>query len=115
MVFLSGVKLKAWDSITGRVNLMSELVSFHALVRGRVQGVFFRAFAAEKADELGLTGYVRNLKGGREVEVHAEGERAQLELLMASLRKGPPAARVEDVTSEWSLYSGKYATFSVLY
>ena len=59
---------------------MSELASLHAIVSGRVQGVFFRAFVSEHAEELGLTGYVRNLRDREAVEVWAEGEKVQLEL-----------------------------------
>jgi acylphosphatase len=94
---------------------MAELASLHAIVRGRVQGVFFRAFVAEKARELGLKGYVRNLPDGREVEVQAEGERAKLEKLIVYLNTGPPASRVAGVTTEWSDYSGAYPAFSILY
>lgn len=93
----------------------AELASCRAVVRGRVQGVYFRAFVVGKADELGLKGYVRNLHGGREVEVCAEGERAQLEKLIGYLRLGPPASGVEGVTIKWSAYTGTYATFSILY
>ncbi len=56
----------------------SDLASLQATVYGYVQGVFFRAFVSRRAEELGLTGYVRNLPGGKAVEVLAEGERKQL-------------------------------------
>jgi acylphosphatase len=94
---------------------MDESASLHAVVRGRVQGVFFRAYVAEKARELGLKGYVRNLHNGREVEVQAEGKRAKLEKLIVYLKTGPPASRVANVTTEWSNFSGAYPTFSILY
>ena len=94
---------------------MGDLASLRAVVRGRVQGVYFRAFVAEKADDLNLKGYVCNLRGGKEVEVCAEGERVQLEKLIGYLRLGSPASRVEDVTMEWSEFAGTYATFSILY
>jgi len=94
---------------------MRDLASFHGVVRGRVQGVYFRAFVFEKAGELGLTGYVRNIERGGEVEVYVEGEKVQLEQLIKHLRRGPPAAMVKDVITEWSNYSGRYTTFSVLY
>ncbi len=51
---------------------MTDLASLYAVVYGYVQGVFFRAFVARQAKELGLTGFVRNLPGGA-VEVNAEG------------------------------------------
>ena len=94
---------------------MTDLASVRAIVNGRVQGVFFRDFVFRRAAELGLTGYVRNLPGGRAVEVRAEGEREQLEKLISYLRVGPPAARVEKVATDWSEYTGSYSRFSIRY
>ena len=94
--------------------MMADLVSLGAIVRGRVQGVFFRAFVKRTADELGLTGYARNCADGS-VEVFAEGERDRLEKFVGYLHSGPPAARVDDVTLDWKEYSGKYANFEVDY
>jgi len=93
---------------------MTDPVALRAIVYGRVQGVFFRAFVAEQARELGLTGYVRNLAGGT-VEVRAEGERKQLEELIGRLKEGPPAARVEEVVTRWSEYTGSFTGFNVRY
>lgn len=93
---------------------MSDLASVQAIVYGRVQGVFFRAFVASRAKELGLTGYVHNLSHGA-VEVQAEGERKQLEELLAHLKVGPPASRVEKTVTNWSVYTGSYTGFSVRY
>jgi len=94
---------------------MTDLASVHAIVYGYVQGVFFRAFASECAAELGLTGYVRNLPSGEAVEVNAEGERKQLEKLIAYLKVGPPAAEVDKVVTNWSEYTGSYSGFRVRY
>ena len=91
-----------------------DLVSLQAVVHGYVQGVFFRAFVSQWADELGLSGYVRNLPSGA-VEVVAEGEKKQLEKLIGYLRVGPPSAKVEKVVTNWAEYSGKYSAFSVRY
>lgn len=90
----------------------SVLASLHAIVRGRVQGVFFRAFVQSRAKALGLTGYVRNLQSGA-VEVQAEGDKRKLEELLKSLYQGPPAARVEKVEASWSDYSDDFPSFSV--
>ena len=65
-----------------------------ALVKGRVQGVGYRAFAQKKALELGLSGYAENLPDGR-VEVVAEGPKEALELFLHHLKQGPRLARVE--------------------
>ena len=94
---------------------MTELASLHAMVYGRVQGVFFRAFVSELAEELGLTGYVCNLRYREAVEVQAEGERKQLERLVDYLKIGPPAAEVEKVVSNWSEYTGGYSNFNIRY
>ncbi len=91
---------------------MSDLAAIQVTVYGRVHGVFFRAFASRNARELGLTGYVRNVRDGT-VEVVAEGERKQLEKLIGYLKVGPPAAKVEKLVTNWSAYSGKYSNFDV--
>ena len=92
---------------------MPELASFLATVHGRVQGVFFRAFVESYAQALGLTGYVRNLPGGRALEVRAEGEKTRLEELLKRIHTGPRLARVERVDVEWSGYSGEFRGFQV--
>lgn len=69
------------------------------LIAGHVQGVFFRAFARERAQQLGLTGYARNLPDGR-LEVLACGEPEAVNQLRDWLRAGPPEARVSSVACE---------------
>ena len=68
-------------------------------VRGRVQGVAFRAYARAQANALGVRGYARNLPDGR-VEVLAVGEAEAIERLAERLRHGPPLARVDTVLRE---------------
>jgi len=94
---------------------MSDPVSLHAKIHGLVQGVFFRAFVEKKAAELGLTGFVRNLPSGEDIEVQAEGKKKDLGKLLDFLKIGPPAARVEHVEVTWSAPSGKYTRFSIKY
>ncbi|NOZ84845.1 MAG: acylphosphatase [Deltaproteobacteria bacterium] len=72
----------------------------HLLIRGRVQGVWFRQSTKEQAIRLGLKGWVRNLPDGR-VEAVAEGNRPELEKLIEWCRNGPPLARVDEVEVEW--------------
>jgi len=69
------------------------------LVSGRVQGVGFRASARQRALELGLTGYARNLVDGR-VETFAQGAPEAIEAYAAWLRRGPALARVDGVLRE---------------
>jgi len=66
------------------------------LVSGRVQGVGFRYFAQRRADELGLSGWARNLDDGR-VEVYAMGPAERLSDLAAALHMGPRMAEVRGV------------------
>lgn len=68
-------------------------------VRGRVQGVFFRASTREQAQALGLAGYARNLPDGR-VEVLAVGARDALDRLEEWLWEGPRMARVEGLEAQ---------------
>jgi len=91
---------------------MREMTALHVMVYGRVQGVYYRMFTQRQAVRLGLQGYVRNLPD-RAVEVHAEGERKQLEKLLEILQKGPPGARVDTLKTSWVECSGKYHDFSV--
>jgi acylphosphatase len=65
----------------------------HAIARGRVQGVGFRASAAHEARRLGLSGWVRNLMDGT-VEVLASGDDAAVDQLVTWLRRGPRGAHV---------------------
>jgi len=76
--------------------------SVRFLVSGVVQGVFYRATAAEQAGSLGLGGWVRNLSDGR-VELVVSGDITGIERLAAWLWQGPPRARVDSVVlEEWS-------------
>jgi acylphosphatase len=71
-------------------------VCYRCVVRGRVQGVFFRASTRSEAHKLGLTGRVENLPDGS-VEVLACGEPSAVDRLRQWLWEGPPSARVDAV------------------
>lgn len=82
------------------------------LVHGVVQGVGYRYNTRTEATELGLTGYVKNLSSGS-VEIVAEGDRPQLEQLLAWAQQGPAAARVSRVEVEYAPATGEFGTFSI--
>jgi acylphosphatase len=84
-------------------------------VHGRVQGVNFRFFVRNRAEALGLKGYVKNLSDGTAVEVWAEGEKTKLGELIDYLKAGPSRARVERVDVEWSEYTGRFNGFQLNY
>jgi acylphosphatase len=94
---------------------VSEQASFLAVVHGRVQGVNFRFFVKNRAEALGLKGYVKNLSDGTAVEVRAEGEKTKLGELLVHLNTGPSRARVERVEVEWSDYTGRFNDFQLNY
>lgn len=71
----------------------------HFIVEGRVQGVFFRAYTKDKADELGLCGWVRNLFDGR-VEGYIEGPENKIAAMLEWLSFGSPHSVVRRVSSQ---------------
>src|SRR5216110_987154 len=82
------------------------------LVRGKVQGVGYRAFAARIASQRGLCGGVRNLDDGR-VELEVEGPKDQILILIEEAKTGPPASRVAAVDVEWGPATGRFSDFQV--
>ena len=75
---------------------MTEVVARAVRVTGRVQGVFFRVSCADRAEDLGVSGWVANEPDGS-VAGHFEGPAGAVEALVAWCRSGPPRARVDDV------------------
>lgn len=84
------------------------------LVRGRVQGVWYRASTRDEARRLGLRGWVRNLPDGS-VEAVAEGEERAVASLIAWCRRGPPSARVDAVEVAHEPPDGAHVGFDVRY
>lgn len=84
------------------------------LIEGGVQGVGFRNYAQRKASQLGLGGYVMNLRDGR-VRVRAEGPRETIEELVRELRKGPPLSRIDHVSVTWLPPTGRFPSFAIRY
>ena len=83
-----------------------------ARIFGHVQGVFFRDTTRRKAQQWGITGWVRNERDGT-VKVVAEGSEQNLEQLLDFLHRGPSAARVERVEAEWQSATGEFGTFHI--
>jgi acylphosphatase len=69
------------------------MIAVHVRVSGRVQGVYYRAFTRERAIDLGVKGWVRNVPGGG-VEAVLEGERKQVGELLKSMKSGPTGSLV---------------------
>jgi acylphosphatase len=81
-------------------------------IHGRVQGVFFRNWAMDRARSLGVRGWVRNRRDGS-VELVAFGDDEAVEALTAACRTGPPAAEVERIEVEIEEGEGSPAGFRV--
>jgi acylphosphatase len=82
----------------------------HVIISGLVQGVSYRAWAADAADRGGLSGWVRNRDNGA-VEAVFSGPRVAVRAMLAACREGPPAALVErvEIVSEVPPVAGPFA------
>ena len=84
----------------------------HGFISGRVQGVFFRASMRDRATDLGIGGWVKNLADGR-VEFIAEGDEAAVQQLVDWARSGPPRAQVTDFELHEETPSGAEERFRI--
>ncbi|MCB0521809.1 MAG: acylphosphatase [Lewinellaceae bacterium] len=72
---------------------------YKLIIKGRVQGVWYRGSAQRKARELGLNGFIKNMPDGS-VYAEAEGNESNLDVFIEWCKKGPELARVEAVLIE---------------
>lgn len=86
-------------------------ITRHLIIRGRVQGVWYRESMRQEAERLGVTGWVRNRRDGS-VEAMVQGEESAVEALIAWAWQGPPAAEVSGV--DIAEGRGDYADFQKL-
>ena len=84
----------------------------HVYITGRVQGVGFRYATQRQAQNLGLTGWVRNLHDGR-VEAAFEGDRETVQTMVGWCHTGPTFAKVEKVEVDWDEAQEQYDTFAL--
>lgn len=89
-------------------------IQVHVVISGRVQGVWYRANTKQKADELGLSGWVRNTAKGT-VEAVFEGEETIVNEMIAWCWKGPPLAKVTRVEIKQKRRGGQFTEFSVVH
>lgn len=95
--------------------MRAEKLAKRFFVSGKVQGVGYRYFAMDTAEQMGVTGYVKNLGDGR-VEVYAIGTTAQLRDFARKLQDGPPHATVAEVAEvDAELLLAFSSAFSVNY
>lgn len=93
---------------------MKKKIRAHALISGRVQGVFFRMETRQAAAAHAVKGWVRNLPDGR-VEAVFEGDKESVDGVLKWCGHGPPHARVDRVDVEWQDYSGEFEGFDIAY
>ena len=91
-----------------------EKVKARVRIEGLVQGVNYRYSTQQRALELRVNGWVRNLADGS-VECLMEGERDKVETLIRWCHQGPRGARVKKVTTQWEEYTGDMQGFSITY
>lgn len=82
------------------------------IVEGRVQGVAFRNHTQKSAVELGVHGWVKNLPNGN-VEGCFEGDESAVKELIYRCRRGPSAARVENLSVQAATYTGEFSSFEI--
>lgn len=93
---------------------MQDKQQIHAIIHGRVQGVSFRYYTMQRAEQLGCKGWVRNNRDGT-VECVAQGNKEQLETLIAFLHEGSPYATVTAVNVDWETPTKNFHDFRVVY
>ena len=93
---------------------MENKVRAHAIIGGRVQGVFFRMETKRAADGFGVSGWVKNRRDGT-VEALFEGEQDRVDAVLAWCQEGPAHAQVSGVKVDWEDYAGEFSSFDVTY
>jgi acylphosphatase len=91
----------------------SYLQRAHVMVSGQVQGVFFRDSTRQKAEELGLAGWVKNTSDGQ-VEALFEGPSQKVREMVRWCEEGPQQASVENVDTDFEAADGDLEAFEVL-
>ena len=89
-----------------------DLAQAHVYITGRVQGVNYRYYTRQEANELGLHGWVRNARDGR-VEAVFQGSKSQVLKVLKWCERGPPSARVTDVEVDWQTPSEIFPGFEI--
>ena len=84
------------------------------VVKGKVQGVYFRQNAQRICNEYGITGWVQNLEDGS-VEATLEGNKNSVEDAISWFRVGPPNAHVERIELSYNRFSGEFQDFKINY
>jgi acylphosphatase len=90
------------------------MIRAHVIIRGMVQGVYFRAHTRDEAEAHHATGWVKNRKDGA-VEAVFEGLEEDVQKVVSWCHNGPPWAQVTDVHVDWQDYKGEFENFRISY
>ena len=82
--------------------------------KGRVQGVWFRAYTKQQADLQQVCGWVRNRSDGS-VEALFEGTDIDVKAVIVACKEGPPSARVDETDILWQSATGEFSNFNILH
>ena len=93
---------------------MEKQVRAHAVIYGRVQGVFFRVETQRAAEGFGVLGWVRNKRDGS-VEAVFEGRQQDVDATLNWCRQGPRMSRVDKMDVDWQDYTGEFPSFEITY
>ena len=98
----------------GNEKLNEEKIRAHIFVSGRVQGVFFREKTKKKAEQLRITGWIKNLADSR-VEAIFEGKKENVQNMVDWARKGPIWAKIDALNVIWEDYKAEFNKFEIRY
>ena len=93
---------------------MQNKMKAHAVISGKVQGVFFRMETKREADKNGVRGWVRNRSDGA-VEAVFEGDEGAVKAMIEWCKAGPPRSRVTGVDATWAPYADEFSEFEIRY
>ena len=93
---------------------MEKQVRAHAIISGRVQGVFFRVETQRAAERFGVFGWVRNRPDGT-VEAVFEGPQQNVDAALDWCRQGPRMSHVDKVDVNWQAYTGEFKSFEITF
>ena len=92
----------------------NDMKKVHAIIKGQVVGVYYRSFIKDRAEELGLNGYVKNIDN-KTVELVIEGHEAKIKRLLEFCKQGPPGALVDNIKTKSLPYDKEFNVFRVRY
>ena len=93
---------------------MEKKVRAHVIIKGRVQGVFFRLETKHAADRYGVFGWVKNQRDGTVATIF-EGSKEKVDLVLEWCNHGPPHAIIQHVDVKWEDYQGEFDSFDITY